>query len=66
MNYRVIISELCIEEFEIGADSLEEAKQKSIMLYNQGRLLLEDSEVVETKLMVMDEAGNEEIDWEVI
>lgn len=63
MRYKIIIEEVVADEFEIEANSLEEAQEKAIEEYNEGKIVLEPGELQSKQIKVIDE-NNNELDWE--
>jgi hypothetical protein len=54
MKFKVNIEEHIVQEFEIEADSAEEARELAESEYKNGKLVLENSEVHTTLMSVED------------
>lgn len=64
MKYKITIEETISQEFEIEANSIEEAKEKAIKDYESGKLVLEFGTVLEKQINVINESNNEIARWE--
>lgn len=64
MKYKITIEETISQEFEIEANSIEEAKEKAIKDYESGKLVLEFGTVLEKQINVINESNNEIAEWE--
>ncbi len=64
MKYKITIEETISQEFEIEANSIEEAKEKAIKDYKSGKLVLEFGAVLEKQINVINESNNEITGWE--
>lgn len=64
MKYKITIEETISQEFEIEANSIEEAKEKAIKDYESGKLVLEFGTVLEKQINVINESNNEIVGWE--
>ncbi|MDO5568960.1 MAG: DpnD/PcfM family protein [bacterium] len=62
MKYKIIIEETISQEFEVEANSLEEAQSKAIDEYNNGNIVLEPGELQSKQIKVIDE-NNKELEW---
>ncbi len=66
MKYNVTIEETIVQEYEIEADSIDDARCEFIDKYRDGEYLLENAECQESKIKITDEFNIEETDWEII
>lgn len=63
MKYKVVIEETVCDEFEVIADSIEEAKEIAVNDYCEGNIVLESGEVQNRKMKVINEQNNDQSDW---
>lgn len=64
MKYKITIEETISQEFEIKANSIEEAKEKAIKDYESGKIVLEFGTVLEKQINVINESNNGTTGWE--
>ena len=64
MIYKVTIEETLCDEFEVEADSEQEAFKIATDKYNCGKFVLEPGELSDKRMMIYDERGNHLTDWE--
>jgi hypothetical protein len=64
MIYKVTIEETVCDEFEIEADSEQEAFDLATEKYNCGEFVLEPGELLDKRMLISDEKGNQLTDWE--
>ena len=63
MIYKVTIEETVSDEFEVEADSEEEAFKIASKQYNDGKIVLEPGKLIFKQISIADEKGNPLIDW---
>ena len=63
MIYKVKIEETVCDEFEIEADSEEEAFEIASKQYNEGKIVLEPGNLVSKYISIADENGKTLIDY---
>lgn len=59
-EYKIIIKETVVEEFEIEANSKEEAIKLGISEYYNGNFVLEPGEVIDRQISLSDDSNWEE------
>ncbi len=57
MKYKITIEETISQEFEIEADSCEEAQEKGIELYKAGELVLDNPQVTDRNILAGEESS---------
>lgn len=62
-KYKVTIEETISEEFNIEADSLEEAVKIAELAYTVGKLVLENGHVITKQIMLEDLQTGKITDW---
>lgn len=62
-KYKVTIEETISEEFNIEADSLEEALKIAELAYTVGKLVLENGQVIAKQIMLEDLQTGKITDW---
>ncbi len=65
-QYVVCLQEIIVGEFEVEANSPEEAFIKAKKDYKNGRMVNEPGECQETKISILDDNGNTIIDFREI
>ncbi len=63
MIYKVKIEETVCDEFEVEADSEEEAFEKASKQYDEGKIVLEPGKLISKQISLADDKGNSLIDW---
>jgi hypothetical protein len=64
MIYKVTIEETVCDEFEIEANSEQEAFDLATEKYNCGEFVLEPGNLVIKQMLISDVKGNQITDWE--
>ncbi len=64
MIYKVKIEETVCDEFEVEADSEEEAFKIATKQYDDGKIVLEPGKLISKQISIADKKGNPLIDWE--
>jgi hypothetical protein len=62
-KYTLVIEETVTDEFEVFAESREEALKKAIENYKKGIFVLEPGHVQHRQMAVVDPRKKDEIDW---
>lgn len=63
MRWKVTIEETVSEEFEVSADTMEEAEEIARGKYKKGELVLEPGKLTSALMEVQSEDGSECTDW---
>lgn len=63
MIYKLKIEKTVCDEFDVEADSEEEAFGIAVDNYNSGEFVLEPGELTDKQMLISDEKGNHLIGW---
>ena len=63
MNYRVAIEEVCCKEFNVEADTAEEAMDLAIRMYKYGDVVVDGDATVTRRQLCVAEPGDEMTEW---